>query len=91
VIEARLADHRDGALGNLARWTGGEILVPVADTDLTAATRQIVTELREQYLIAFEPGRQPGWHPLELRTKKNNLVVRARSGYVVPARPAYQQ
>jgi hypothetical protein len=50
-------------------------------------TKQVVTELRHQYLMAFEPGGQTGWHPLEVRTRRPNLVVRARSGYVVPGRP----
>ena len=83
VIDAHLAGHRDGALGNLARWTGGEILVPVAAAEASTVTRQIVSELRQQYLIAFEPSRQPGWHPLELRTRDTKHIVRARSGYVV--------
>jgi Ca-activated chloride channel family protein len=68
----------------VARWTGGEIVTPVTTADAADATRRIVTDLRQQYLIAFEPGHQPGWHPLELRTRQQNLVVRARSGYVVP-------
>ena len=91
MIEPALDAHRNGALGNLARWTGGEILMPVAATDVNDATRQIVSELRQQYLIAFEPSRQPGWHPLELKTRNTNHVVRARSGYVVPNRPADYQ
>ncbi len=91
VIDAHLAEQRNGALGNLARWTGGEIVAPITPTDLAAATRQIVMELRLQYLIAFEPSRQPGWHPLELRTRQTNLTVRARSGYVVSDRPADRQ
>ena len=27
---------------------------------------RLVGELRQQYLIAFEPGTKPGWHPLEV-------------------------
>jgi hypothetical protein len=34
-------------------------------------------------MIAFEPGKSPGWHALILRAKKPGLFVRARSGYVV--------
>jgi len=82
LIDPHLAEQRDGALGNLARWTGGDILVPVSDVEMQAATKQIVDELRQQYLLAFEPSAQPGWHPLEVRTRPN-LIVRARSGYVV--------
>jgi VWFA-related protein len=91
VIDPHLDQHRDGPLGNLARWTGGDILLPVTEFEAHANTRQIVAELRQQYLIAFEPGRQPGWHPLELRTRRTDLVVRARSGYVVPGQPSDRQ
>ncbi len=34
------------------------------------------------YLIAFEPGADAGWHPIEIRTKKKDMTVRARGGYV---------
>jgi hypothetical protein len=39
-------------------------------------------ELRHQYLISFEPGEREGWHPIEIRARKNDLIVRARSGYM---------
>ena len=44
-------------------------------------------ELRHQYLIAFEPTGATGWHPLEVRARKSNLVVRARSGYMAGPSP----
>ena len=47
VIDPVLIAQRNGMLGNLARWTGGDILLPVAPADMTAATRQIVQELRQ--------------------------------------------
>jgi phage gpG-like protein len=46
------------------------------------AARAIIDELRHQYLIAFESSGQPGWHPLEVRARGKNLIVRARSGYI---------
>jgi VWFA-related protein len=73
----------DGPIGNLARWTGGDTFIASAPAQASAAARQIVTELRHQYLIAFEPDPRPGWHPIELRTQKDNTMVRTRSGYVV--------
>jgi hypothetical protein len=73
----------EGPLDNLARWTGGEIYVGVGPTQSLNAARQIVSELRQHYLIAFEPDGRPGWHPIELRTRDEDHVVRARSGYVV--------
>ena len=47
------------------------------------ATSQLLAELHHQYIVAFEPGRTPGWHALVLRARKPGLFVRARSGYMV--------
>jgi len=88
LIDPALLNHKTGALGDLARWTGGEIMVPVSNAEVTEISKQIVSELRQQYLIAFEPSGQPGWHPLDVRTRRTDLVVRARSGYLVPGRPS---
>jgi Ca-activated chloride channel homolog len=81
-------DHRDsqavqGPLVDLATWTGGNSLVVREAPSALSATRQILEELQHQYVIAFEPGSAAGWHPLELRTRKDGLLVRARSGYMV--------
>jgi len=87
VIDPSLESLVDGRLGDLARWTGGEIFAAVGPAQTSRAARQIVTELRQQYLIAFEPSGQPGWHPIDLRTRDKDHVVRARSGYVVRSNP----
>jgi len=70
-----------GDLADLARWTGGEFFAASATAQTALAARQIVDELRHQYLIAFEPASRPGWHPLEVRVRDRRLVVRARGGY----------
>ena len=70
-----------GDLADLARSTGGAFFVTSATIDADLAARQIVDELRHQYLIAFEPASRPGWHPLEVRARDRRLVVRARGGY----------
>jgi len=69
-------------LADLARWTGGDMRISSTLTHTEEALYDLFTELRHQYLITFEPGARPGWHPLEIRTRKKNLVVRARSGYM---------
>lgn len=74
-----------GPLADLAMWTGGDSLLVQDMPSAISATRQILAELQHQYVIAFEPGSAPGWHPLVLKTRKANLLVRARSGYVVGA------
>jgi Ca-activated chloride channel family protein len=69
-------------LADLARWTGGEMAISSELEDSTKALRELMGNLRHQYLISFEPGARPGWHPLEIRTRKKNLTVHARSGYL---------
>jgi Ca-activated chloride channel family protein len=74
-----------GPLADLAAWTGGDLAVIRDAASSVTAMRQILGELQHQYIVAFEPGTVPGWHPLILRTKKNGLFVRARNGYTVGA------
>jgi VWFA-related protein len=71
-----------GPLSDLATWTGGRAFVASSIADRSQTARQIVDELRHQYLIAFESSGKPGWHPLEVRAKDKDLTVRARSGYI---------
>jgi Ca-activated chloride channel homolog len=71
-----------GPLSDLAAWTGGHTFVASTPGQRSTAARQIVDELRHQYLIAFEASGNPGWHPLVVRANKKDLVVRTRSGYI---------
>jgi len=71
-----------GPLKDLAAVTGGHAFVASTPAARSAAARQIVDELRHQYLMAFESSGKSGWHPLEVRARKKGLTVRARSGYV---------
>jgi hypothetical protein len=81
--------RRDGAapgggpLQNLARLTGGDFFTSSAPAHASVAARQIVEELRHQYLLAFEASTRPGWRPLEVRARDTDLTVRARAGYRV--------
>lgn len=69
-------------LRNLAAWTGGEVYTVSTPAQASLAVRQLVGELRHQYLIAFESAGDPGWHRLDIRMRRPNLSVRARGGYV---------
>ncbi len=73
---------RTATLADLARWTGGDMRVTSTPAHIAVAVQDLFTELRHQYLISFEPGDRPGWHPLEIRTRKRGLVVHARGGYM---------
>jgi VWFA-related protein len=72
-----------GELANLASWTGGAAWIASAAPQRNYVVRQIVEELRHQYLIAIESGAEPGWHPLTVRLKHKDLTAHARSGYIV--------
>jgi Ca-activated chloride channel family protein len=76
------ATTKTATLADLARWTGGDMRISSVPAHTVEAIRDLFTELRHQYLITFEPGTRPGWHPLEIRARKKNLIVHARSGYV---------
>ncbi len=71
-----------GPLSDLAAWTGGHTFVASTPGQRSIAARQIIDELRHQYLIAFESSGKPGWHPLVVRARNKDLIVRARSGYI---------
>ena len=76
-------------LADLARWTGGDMRVASTGDHIGLSIVDMFEELRHQYLISFEPGEREGWHPLEIRARKNDLIVRARSGYFAGrARPS---
>jgi len=77
-----------GALANLAAWTGGGTFVASSPAQRLVVARQIVDELRHQYLIAIESATEPGWHRLTVKMRNTDLVAHARSGYFVgPYRP----
>lgn len=82
---ALMADARvteTASLADLARWTGGDMRIASMPEHTAAAIVDLFAELRHQYLISFEPGAPDGWHPLEIRARKDDLIVRARSGYM---------
>ena len=71
-----------GSLANLAHWTGGETFIVSRPAERSIVARQIVDELRQQYLMTFEASGTPGWRPLTVRARDKDHIVRARSGYI---------
>jgi VWFA-related protein len=82
VLAADSREAKTATLADLARWTGGDMRIASVPQHTVEAIQDVFAEMRHQYLITFEPGNRPGWHPLEIRTRKKNLVVHARSGYL---------
>lgn len=68
-------------LQELARSTGGEMFTASAPAHAHVAARQIVGELRHQYVLAFEASTRPGWRQISVQARDRKLSVRARTGY----------
>ncbi len=81
----RQAPASVGTIEDLARWTGGALHYSSTSASAYKAARAVIDELRHLYLIAFEPGAEAGWHPLEIKTSQKDFVVRTRGGYVAGA------
>lgn len=70
------ADLRD-----LAEWTGGRLVSATTPTETALATINVLSELRQQYVLAIEAANTPEWRRLEVRVKRSSASVKARSGY----------
>lgn len=68
-------------LQQLARSTGGEMYTASAPAHANVAAREIIGELRHQYVLSFEASTRPGWRPITVQARDNKLSVRARTGY----------
>ena len=80
ALEEEAVSEAETPLGRLAFWTGGSSHVTSTPAHAFVAATEILGELRQQYLLAFEPG-PPGWRPLTVRATNRGYSVRARSSY----------
>jgi Ca-activated chloride channel family protein len=67
--------------GNLALWTGGDLLWVSDAARAVPVAQQILAELRQQYVIGVDSASDGAWRRLEVRVRNPRLTVRARSGY----------
>jgi VWFA-related protein len=70
-----------GNLADLANWTGGELLYVSVPDQTSAATRELIATMRQQYFLAIESASAPGWYALEVKTRRRGLFVKSRRGY----------
>ncbi|MBM3745951.1 MAG: VWA domain-containing protein [Acidobacteria bacterium] len=75
----------ENALAGLAAGTGGRVFFPASLPALDAAFAEILRELRTQYLLGYYPKDVPPsqdrYHRLEVKVRRPDLRVLARSGY----------
>jgi VWFA-related protein len=78
----------EGVLKKLCEATGGRAFVPKDGRDLDRAFTQLEQDLRQQYLLAYEPAIEANdgtFRKIEVRvTTRKELRVRHRRGYYAP-------
>jgi len=80
----------EGVLKKLSESTGGRAVFPKGADDLDKAFAQLEQDLRQQYLLAYEPKNEAtdgGFRKLEIRVVNRNakdLKIRHRRGYYAP-------
>jgi VWFA-related protein len=69
-----------GGLLDVAQLTGGDAFF-VSAVDAQATLDELLTVMRHQYFLGIESSATPGWYPLEVKTRRKGLTVRARHAY----------
>jgi Ca-activated chloride channel family protein len=80
----------ENALTTLSEWTGGKIFYPAAGPALDSVFREILSDLRTQYLLGYyprglEPTKDP-FHRVSLKVRRPGYSVSARNGYFADAK-----
>ncbi|HEX3876401.1 MAG TPA: VWA domain-containing protein [Bryobacteraceae bacterium] len=69
----------------IAQGTGGRAFVPTLGAQLDKAFRDIIADLRTEYVLGYYPHNVPltknRWHTLQVGVKRPELQVLARNGY----------
>jgi VWFA-related protein len=68
----------------IARDTGGAVVTISSGDNLATTFRRVLDNFRASYVLYFTPQgvERAGAHTLDVRVKRTNVQVRARSGYV---------
>ena len=80
--EPKATVDRGHDLTSLAGWTGGDVRYVPREQHAGAAVATLVSELRHQYFFAIESSALAGNHRIDVRARRKELSVRARSGYL---------
>lgn len=77
-----------GLLNKLASETGGEVYEPGKAGELLKVFSAIADELRNHYLLAYSPDKEPDntWRKLDVKVNRPGVEVRVRKGYVAAKR-----
>ncbi|MBI1762846.1 MAG: VWA domain-containing protein, partial [Acidobacteria bacterium] len=78
----------EGVLKRICEATGGRVAVPKGNRDLDQAFTQLEQDLRQQYLLAYEPTNEApdgAFRKIEIRLpNRKDIRIRHRKGYYAP-------
>jgi VWFA-related protein len=77
-----------GTLNKLCEATGGRAFIPKSARDLDQAFAQLEQDMRQQYLVAYEPANEAtdgSFRKIEIRVaNRKDIRIRHRRGYYAP-------
>jgi VWFA-related protein len=78
-----MASSPRGFLRKIATETGGQFFAPDKVSELIKVFNEISEELKNHYLLAYTPKREPdgSWREISLRIDRPDTEVRVRKGY----------
>jgi Ca-activated chloride channel homolog len=80
--EPKAATERGHDLASLAGWTGGDVRYVPRAPHAETAVAALLSELRHQYFFAIESSTLAGNHRIDVKARRKELNIRARSGYL---------
>ena len=78
---APTAGDGQAGLAQLVAWTGGDVSYLSESAGLDRTIGALMSELRQQYFLAIQSDSTSGWHRIDVKTRRRDLSVRARTGY----------
>jgi VWFA-related protein len=75
------AGSNSADLRDLAEWTGGQFVFASTLVETVTVASTLVSDLRQQYVLAIEAARDREWRRLDVRVRRPSAKVKARSGY----------
>lgn len=72
-------------LWEVVQESGGRVVQLAQIEDAGAAFKEILAELREQYVLGYYPSdnrNDGGWHRITVRTRREGVELRTRNGYL---------
>jgi VWFA-related protein len=81
VVVEPVAGGGVARLDDLTAGTGGASFSAETPEETSRSVRQILSDLRTGYVLAFTPQDAPGWHRVTVRVAPKDARVRTRAGF----------